>query len=532
MNFTLFFTISGTMVMIFRTTFVSILKTTHVAYVDAPALDNVKTQIHRIMLTRFEKYSRRFKAAPAAVAAALSAFPAIAQSHDPARPNLLWIIAEDMTYNDLGCYGNPDVRTPNIDNFAGESVRYTNAFTTGAVSSATRSGLITGMYQTSIGAHNHRTPQEDKKPLPDGVLPITYAIRSAGYLTVLCAHENLKWGKNNPGPWGSGKTDFNFKFPEKDIFDAHNWSEAKPGQPFFAHLTLLASHRGAHWREGEAREGGLCPDSITTIAPYYPVNDVSRNDYAAYYDAIQWLDRSFGEIIARLEREGILDNTIIVFMSDHGRPMPRDKQFCWDGGIHVPLMVRYPDGRHAGTVNDKLVSSIDVSAQMIQWSGAGIPGYVQGVPFADPKTPDRRYTVSARDRCDETVHRIRAIHTKDYLYIRNFDPEVPYTAQNRYKDTRYPILRNMRELYAAGELPANCMPFFAARKPAEQLYDMHKDPFNLHDLASDPAMAKVLEQMRGYLDEWLSHYPDMGRYPESGETMSRIMEDRVKQYGY
>ena len=457
---------------------------------------------------------------------------AAAQSFRADRPNVLLVIAEDMSYNDLGCYGNPDVRTPNLDRFAKQAVRYVNATSTGAVSSATRSGLITGMYQTSIGAHNHRTLAQDKKPLPEGVLPITFAIRQAGYLPVLCAHENLKWGKSHPGPWGSGKTDFNFKFSEKTIFDAHNWNAAAKDQPFFAYLTLLASHRGKWWRETEVREGGINPDSLTTIPPYYPDNEVSRRDFAAYYDAVEVVDRNFGQIMERLEKEGILNSTIVIFMSDHGRPMPRDKQFCWDEGIHIPLMVRYPDLKGAGTVDERPVSSIDVSAQVIRWCGAELPSNVQGVPFAEPGTPERTYTVSARDRCDETVHRIRAVRTKDFLYIRNFDPQVPYTAQNRYKDTRYPILINERELYAAGKLPEGVKPFFEPRKPEEQLYDLKNDPRNMHNLAGERKMRKVLKRMRGYLDEWLTRYPDRGETPESQEVMDRILEQRIKEYGF
>ena len=457
---------------------------------------------------------------------------AAAQSFRADRPNVLLVIAEDMSYNDLGCYGNPDVRTPNLDRFAKQAVRYVNATSTGAVSSATRSGLITGMYQTSIGAHNHRTLAQDKKTLPEGVLPITFAIRQAGYLPVLCAHENLKWGKSHPGPWGSGKTDFNFKFSEKTIFDAHNWNAAAKDQPFFAYLTLLASHRGKWWRETEVREGGINPDSLTTIPPYYPDNEVSRRDFAAYYDAVEVVDRNFGQIMERLEKEGILNSTIVIFMSDHGRPMPRDKQFCWDEGIHIPLMVRYPDLKGAGTVDERPVSSIDVSAQVIRWCGAELPSNVQGVPFAEPGTPERTYTVSARDRCDETVHRIRAVRTKDFLYIRNFDPQVPYTAQNRYKDTRYPILINERELYAAGKLPEGVKPFFEPRKPEEQLYDLKNDPRNMHNLAGERKMRKVLKRMRAYLDEWLTRYPDRGETPESQEVMDRILEQRIKEYGF
>jgi len=453
------------------------------------------------------------------------------QSKDSSKPNILLVIAEDYSYNDVGCYGNKDVRTPNIDAFAKQAVRYTNAFTTGAVSSATRSALITGMYQTAIDAQNHRTLNQFKKPLPTGVLPITAYIREAGYLPVLCSHENEKFGKSNPGPWGSGKTDFNFKFPEKEIFNAKNWNKAKPGQPFFAHLTLLSTHRGKWWNEDQVRPSGINPDSIKTIPPYYPLNEVSRNDFAAYYDAVSTMDTNFGEIIERLKKEGILDNTIIVFMSDHGRPMPRDKQFCWDEGIHVPLLVRYPNSQDAGSVNDKLVSSIDVSAQIIAWTGANLPKHLQGVPFANAKTANRKYTVSARDRCDETVHRIRAIRTKDYLYIRNFDTQQPFTAPNLYKDTRYPILINERQLFAEGKLPELCKPFFAETKPYEEMYDMQKDPHCLNNIVKDKKQKRQVVKMRKYLNEWLSKYPDKGEVVESKEVMDDIIKEREKEYG-
>lgn len=460
-----------------------------------------------------------------------TAYPANAQSLNPARPNILLVIAEDMTNVDLGCYGNQDVKTPNLDSFASEAVRYTNAFSTGAVSSATRSGLITGMYQTSIGAHNHRTLSKFKKELPKDVHPITTYIRNNGYFPILCAHDNKKWGKSHPGPWGSGKTDFNFKFAEKELFDGNDWNDTPEGKPFFAYLTLQSSHRGKWWNATDAKPGGVDPNTLS-IPPFYPDNEISRKDFATYYDAVQKLDTHFGEIINRLKNEKLLNNTIIVFMSDHGRPMPRDKQFCFDSGIHIPLMVRYPDKQDAGTINDKLVSSIDISAQIIDWTGGELPSHIHGVPFANDESQNRNYVISARDRCDETVHRIRSVRTKKYHYIKNFDWEVPYTAQNRYKDTRYPILINMRELYKQGKLNENQIQFMAECKPKEQLFDVEDDPYELRNLADDPSVKKELKKMRRYLTEWLNQYPDMGEKPEPQCVMDDILKQRKQEYGF
>lgn len=445
-----------------------------------------------------------------------------------APPNILWIIAEDLS-PDLGCYGNTVVTTPNLDRLAAEGTLFQNIYVTGPVCSASRSAMITGCYQTSIRAHNHRTLEEAKQPLPDSVHLITRYFNNSGYYTVL-EGPKMKEKRKTPGPWGSGKTDYNFSYPEADFFTGKSIEDTPGGMPFFAQLTLKQTHRGDWWDLGKPRNPTVDRAEIE-IPPYYPDHPVSRESFAAYYDAINVLDKQVGIILDNLDSLGIRDNTIVLFTADHGRPLPRAKQFCYDQGIHVPLIISGP-GIEKGKTDNRLLSTLDLVASLLEMAGIDSVESIHGHDFIHDPAFERSYIVAARDRCDETVFRIRAVRTKAYKYIRNYYPERPYTAQNRYKDTNYPILQLMREMKLAGTLPATCAPFMSESKPAEELYFLDQDPHELNNLAGIPGMEGILNEHRNMLDEWLSDYPDYGAYPEPDTIMEKIMIERIEKYGY
>ena len=248
------------------------------------------------------------------------------------RPNIVWIMAEDIS-PDLGCYGTPEVKTPNIDRLASEGIRYTNAFVTGPVCSASRSGMITGMYQTSIGAHNHRSHRSDGYTLPEPVKLITDYLRKAGYYTT-----------NN------GKTDFNFKTDGKP-FDGKDWKGRKPGQPFFSQITFGVTHRTFK----RDKENPIDPDKVK-VPPYYPDTKLTRRDWADYLESIQILDGQVEQLLKRLADEGLADNTVVILIGDHGRCHVRGKQWLYDGGIHIPLIIRWPGVLKAAQVCKDMVS--------------------------------------------------------------------------------------------------------------------------------------------------------------------------------
>ena len=445
------------------------------------------------------------------------------------KPNILWILSEDIS-PDLSCYGTAAVQTPNLDKLARQGVRYTNAFTTSPVCSASRSAMITGMYQTSAGIHHHRSHRNDGYTLPEPVRLITEYFREAGYFTA-----NVKTAAK--GVRGSGKTDFNFKF--KNAFDGSDWNQRKPGQPFFAQLSISVTHRGGHWKRLREQLNNPVDPAKVKLPPYYPDHPIARDDWATYLDSIQVMDGYVGKILKRLDNEGLADNTVVIFIGDHGRCHVRGKQWLYDGGIHIPLIVRWPEKLEAGKVCDDMVSSIDISATVLKIAGIKPPKHIEGRVFLGsganavrrPQAEKRDHIIAARDRCDETIDRIRCVRTKRYKYIRNFMPERPYTQINRYKERSYPMLPLMKQLHAEGKLTPIQALFMAPQKPVEELYDIRNDPYEIRSLADSPEHQKTMKKMRKILDKWIKDTGDKGQLPEKESAISprdleRIREDR------
>lgn len=318
------------------------------------------------------------------------------------RPNILWLVAEDFG-PELGYYGTTQVWTPNLDRLAAGGVRYTRAYTTAPVCSASRSAFMTGMYQTTIGAHNHRSHRDDGYCLPAGVRPIPERMRDAGYFTA-----NIRSMPASLGFSGTGKTDWNFAVDGKP-FDSDRWADLKQHQPFFAQVNFQETHRAFHApRKADPAK--------VVIPPYYPDHPVTRRDWAAYLDAASELDRKIGLILDQLAADGLAGNTVVVFMGDHGQAHVRGKQFCYEEGLHIPLIIRWPDGDappaglFPGRVDDRLIEAIDLPPTFLAWGGVAKPEGMQGRVFlGDRADPPRQYAFGARDRCDETVFRLRTV---------------------------------------------------------------------------------------------------------------------------
>jgi len=435
---------------------------------------------------------------------ALASARAAAQSarQTAGRPNILYVIQEDIGPQ-LACYGEPLVRTPHLDRFASEAVRFANAFTTGPVCSASRSALMTGCYQTRIGAHQHRTWEWNKRPLPPPVRHLCEWFRDAGYFTC-----NLQPATStNPsmphGAGGSGKIDLNFFLngPQRDkFFDGNDWSQRKPGQPFFAHITIIETHKGEGWKIARRQpKSELVDPEKLKLASYYPDSPIARDEYANYLDAIHLSDGYVGQLLDRLDQEG-LENTIVVMSSDHG-PLFRGKQFLYDGGIHIPLMIRFPDRRVAGSVNTDLVSAIDLAPTMLGFAGIRPPaGALHGHDIFAPDYQPRSCIFAARDRMDIAIDRMRAVRTKQHKYIRNYLPAVPYMQPNPYKEAEYPTWNLVRDWARQGRLNREQALFAAAVKPIEELYDLTTDPDEVHNLALDAARKQTLGELRGLLE--------------------------------
>lgn len=442
------------------------------------------------------------------------------------RPNIVWIIVEDMSC-DFGYQGQSLVNTPNVDRLAKEGVVFNNAYVTAPVCSACRSALITGMYQTAIGAHNHRSSRGTVKyTLPEQIKLIPELFQDAGYYTCN-TYVNFK---------GYGKTDYNFEFDNKAIYDAPDWSDRKPGQPFFAQVQL---HGGKlrnvpKWYE-EVKVGLddlVTPDEVT-LPPYYPDDPVFRKDWAEYLNCVQYTDKEVGIVVNRLKEKNLLDNTVIFFITDHGISQARGKQFLYDEGAKIPFVVWAPKYVTPGTVRDDCIVHIDMAATSLAFAGIDIPDYMQAHPLFGPDFKPRDYVVSARDRCDETVDRIRSVRKGNYKYIRNFYPKRPYLQPCAYKD-EYAFMKRLRQLHAEGKLNEVQSLHLAQTRAEEELYDLSQDRWEVNNLADSPEHHAVLEEMRGILERWIVETDDKGRFPESEamyDSDMKVYIDGQKKHG-
>lgn len=440
-----------------------------------------------------------------------------------ARPNIVWIIVDDMSAN-FSCYGETAIETPNVDKLAASGVRFTNAYVTAPVCSTCRSAFITGMYQTSIGAHHHRSGRGKLKiHLPKHIVPIPKLFQDAGYHTSIGGWPGTKKGR-------FGKTDYNFEWDES-IYDGNDWASRKDNQPFFHQIQTPGGKRRGGSRESAQKFQELCrqklgtstPISKVTLPPYYPADPVILEDWAAYLDTCRYTDSLVGEVVARLKSEGLLDDTVILFMTDHGISHARGKQFLYDEGIHVPLVINGP-GIASGTTRTDLVEHIDIGALSLGLAGIDVPDYMQGRDILAKDYQYRNAVFSARDRCDETVEHLRSVRTHRFKYIRNFLPERPHLQPCAYKDKKA-ILVALRTAHEAGtlnDLQENLL--FSPTRAPEELYDLQRDPHELNNLADDPKHAGTLKDLRQRLEQWMEETGDRGRKPESPEMYNSDMQ--------
>ena len=437
-----------------------------------------------------------------------------AAAEKPARPNILWLIAEDFGV-ELGCYGTKEVWTPNLDAMAGAGMRYTRFYTTAPVCSPSRSAFMTGMYQIAIGAHNHRSHRDDGFELPAGVRVLTDWLRDAGYFTA-----NIRQLPAACGFRGAGKTDWNFSYKGKP-FDTDKWDDLKGHQPFYAQINFHETHRkfNAPQRANPER---------VVIPPYYPDHPVTRADWAAYLDSASELDVKIGKVLKQLEADGLADNTVVIFFGDNGQAHVRGKQFCYEEGLHVPLIIKWPKNFPApkqfqpGTVSEQLLEAIDLAATTLALAGVAKPANMQGRVFLGERAePPRQYAFGARDRCDETVFRLRTVRDARYRYIRNFTPDRPFLSPNKYKETQYPVWNLLKELNAQGKLtPAQAF-LCAPTMPPEELYDLENDPWEIVNLAGStkPEHQEALKRLRAALEKWIEETGDQGRVFEPPDVV-------------
>jgi len=431
-----------------------------------------------------------------------------ASRHRMARPNVLWLSCEDISPH-IGCFGDKFAITPNIDKLASEGVRYTNTFTTAGVCAPCRSGIITGMYQTTIGTHHMRCSAK----LPSFVKAFSSYLRDAGYY---CTNNS--------------KTDYQTK-DLKDAWDessrkAH-WKNGKAGQSFFAVFNFGGCHESGIASESKYKSvtknlklSQRQDPKKLKLPPYYPDTPIVREDWKRNYELITAMDAWAGEKINEIKNAGLYEDTIIFFWSDHGVGLPRAKRWLYDSGTHIPLVVRIPrklqTGRQGkpGTIDDRLISSIDFGPTLLNLAGVKIPGHMQGQPFLGKNPPpERDYIYGARDRMDERYDIIRSVRDKRYRYIRNYEPLKTFY---QYMNTpeKGATMKEIRRVHAEGKLPPAAKLFMAARKSVEELYDLKKDPHEINNLAGKARYRPILERMRKVHLEWVQDTKDLGLIPE------------------
>ena len=434
------------------------------------------------------------------------------------KPNIVWITCEDIS-PDLPMYGDHTAKTPNLDALAKESLIFDNAFATVGVCAPNRSAIITGMQPISIGTMHMRTGkdvagwgrseyektdrvdiegqpiQEYSAVIPEEVKCFTEYLRAEGYYCT-----------NSP------KTDYQFAAPisswDENGNKAH-WKGREKGQPFFSVFNINDTHESMLWKN-EALPLTVDPKTVT-VPPYLPDNEDTRKTIARHYSNIEIMDKKVGELIDELKSEGLYENTILFFYSDHGGPLPREKRAIYDSGLKTPLMIK---GIGQTGRTDRLVSHIDLAPTMLSIIGIEPPVYMDGKAFAGTfEAEPRDYILGTSDRFDEVTDRMRAIITKDYLYIFNFYPEKP-----RYKDISYrkqiPMMPKMLEMETKGQLDSIQNIWFST-KGNEEFYDVNKDPYNINNLSNDVTMASALENHRSILKKHLFNHKDLGQIPEN-----------------
>jgi arylsulfatase A-like enzyme len=432
-------------------------------------------------------------------------------------PNVLWVFMDDVNPW-MSCYGHDVVDTEHIDALAGEGVRFDRAYSTAPVCTPSRSAVVTGMYQTTLGAHNHYSSfetwrgieMEEWDPTHLGVRTIPEIFRSAGYYT-------FNEGKNHYDFVDRDRMLYDRK-GEKPGFDGpvedgYAWSGRDPDRPFFGQIQLRGGKVDA--------PSQVDPDDVE-VPPYYPDHPVYREEIAHHYDCILEMDRTLGRIVDALRADGLYENTVVVFLADHGMGLPRHKQFCYEGGIHVPAIVAGP-GVPGGEARGDLVSGIDVGPTSLALAGIDVPSHMQGRDALDPDF-HRDYVVAARDRCDYTIDRIRTVVTERYKYIRNFMTDRPYL-QPQYRDGRE-YMEVLKDLHGAGELDAVQSRFVSEERPAEELYDLEADPHETENLvhSAEYDHQQALGELRTTLDRWVVETDDRGQYPESDAALEAALQ--------
>jgi len=457
----------------------------------------------------------------------------LATAMEQERPNILLLMAEDLSSR-IGSFADPVAVTPNIDALAEQGVRYTNVFTTAGVCAPSRTAIITGLHQISVGGQHMRTssrPEGSYLAVPPAeVKGFPELLRAAGYFTYTDHKLDYQFSGTFVGTGPSTIWD-----REGDEF---SWRDRQPGQPFFAYRNFLVTHESGvftplgnwpnsithlimqllrFWQGLETGVGPVTPQEVE-VPPYYPDTLTVRRDLARHYNNVYQMDLQVGEIIDQLKADDLLDSTIVIWTSDHGDGLPRAKRDLYDSGIKVPMVIYWPEAYkpdyiQTGSLDQQMISFVDLAPTILAMAGVKIPSVMQGSNFVDENNTHRNYVFASRDRIDEVYDRQRAVRDDRYKYIRSWYPLQANGHRLNFRDN-LEMMKEMWALHNKGMLNDIQNRWFEA-PGEEQLYDTLKDPHEISNLASAPDHQAELERMQQALTNWQGRVEDWSELEES-----------------
>lgn len=428
-------------------------------------------------------------------------------------PNIIWLVAEDQSPQFFPMYGDSTIALPNLSQLAQDGVVFKNAYSPVPVCAPARSAIITGLYPTSLGTHNMRTYKkwsEENEPsieipnysplVPQGVRMFTEYLRKEGY-----------YCSNN------AKEDYNFRMLPSawdDSSEKAHWRNRTDNKPFFSVFNFGVCHESGIWRNGD-KELYVSSDSLN-VPPYFPDTPVVRHDMAVNYSNLKRLDEQIGEVIQQLKEDGLYENSIIFFYSDHGGPFPRHKRALYETGIKVPLIVKFQGNQRSSKEDDRMMSFIDFAPTVLSFAGIEPPKVMQGIAHFGKYKKEKRhkYIFATSDRFDEQTDRLRAVRSEGFKYIRSYKPELPHALPVSYRE-QMPMMQELNTLFQEGKLNDEVAAWLKAPKPEEELYDLKKDPYELTNLAQTSSYQDTLIQLREVLNNWIDETNDLGKYPET-----------------
>lgn len=461
-------------------------------------------------MSKRSRISRRTFLVSGASTAALTALaPAVGAAGEPARPNILWLVSED-NFPFIGAYGDDIARTPALDALAASGVLYANAFSNAPVCAPSRFAIITGMYAESCGPAHHMRAEAR---LPATLQGFPAYLRKAGYY---CTNNS--------------KTDYNAQVDMAmwhESSDQAHWRNRPKGAPFFAVFNLMTTHESQMFKPIDGR----VKLRDVRVPAYLPDVPEVRRDIAGYYNLMERMDGQIAQQLAALDAAGLTDDTIVFYYSDNGGVLPRSKRYCYDQGLRTALMMRVPrKWAHlapatAGRTLTTPVSLIDLPPTVLTIAGIDVPAHMEGVSLVPSGGKARApYVFGMRNRMDERYDMMRTVRDERYRYIRNYSPHRIY-AQHQAFSWQMDSYRALEREYLAGRLNATQARFFR-EKPAEELYDLQRDPDQINNLIDVPEHRERRAVMAAVLDEHMLSVNDNGFIPE-GSPLEGYEASRV-----